>query len=80
MAEGSQKGGVDNSFLQHQTFQRFGADLQGQQARTLQSGDDDLAPRPQLAERRSKMDSIRAKAAARWAIWVSCSTVLRTRC
>eukprot|EP00891_Asterochloris_glomerata_P005440 jgi/Astpho2/5440/Aster-07389 len=65
VAEGSQNGGVDNSFLRHQASQRFGADLQGQQARTLQSGDDDLAPRLQLAERRSKMDSIRAKAAAR---------------
>lgn len=80
VAEGSQNGGVDNSFLRHQASQRFGADLQGQQARTLQSGDDDLAPRLQLAERRSKMDSIRAKAAARWAFWGCCRAVLWMRC
>lgn len=70
--QGSAKAnGVDDAFLRHRTSQRFGADLQAQQQQQQQckgrGGDDDLAPRRPLSDRRAKMDDVRAKQAAGWA-------------
>lgn len=57
--------GVDERFLAHQASQKFGADLQAQSRSKARSGDDDLSTKAPLSQRRAKLDSVRAKQAAR---------------
>ena len=60
------KGGIDPLFLQRQGISaKFGVDLEEGRGRKQRGGDDDLPAREPLADRRAKMDSKRARDAAR---------------